>query len=140
MAPLPHARPHQLSLGPLETEILEIVWDLKVTTAKAIHDRLLSDPQRELAYASVMTVLRRLTKKGWLCCDRSQRAFYWQPTVTREQARALQAHQRLQSFLAIGNPDTVAAFADALDTASLDRLEAIAARLRELRRQRQEEE
>ena len=139
MASLPKRPPHQLSLGPLEAETLEIIWDLKTATAKTILDRLLADPQRELAYASVMTVLRRLTKKGWLCCDRSQRAFYWQPTVTREQARALQAYQRLQSFLAIGNPDTVAAFADSLDTASLDRIEAIAARLRELRRQRQEE-
>ncbi len=138
MTPLPPYRPHQLSLGPLEAETLEIIWDLEIATAKAIHERLLADPERELAYASVMTVLRRLTKKGWLRCDRSQRAFCWQPTVTRERARALQAHQRLQSFLAVGNPDTMAALADALDTASLDRLEAIAARLRELRQQRQE--
>lgn len=140
MAFLPDRRPHQLSLGPLEAEILEIVWDLETATAKAIHDRLLAEPDRELAYASVMTVLRRLTKKGWLCCDRSDRAFCWQATITREQARALQAYQRLQEFLAIGNPDTVAAFAGALDTASLDRIEAIADRLREVRRQRQEEE
>lgn len=139
MPALPDRRPHQLSLGPLEAEILSIIWDFESTTAKAIHDRILADPDRELAYASVMTVLRRLTKKGWLACDRSQRAFCWRPTVTREQARALQAYQHLQDFLAIGNPDTVAAFAGALDTTSLDRIEAIATRLREIRKERQTE-
>jgi predicted transcriptional regulator len=45
----------------------------------------------------------------------------------------LTAHQQLQSFLAIGSPDIVAAFADSLDAADLDKLDAIAARLRALR-------
>ena len=64
MAPLPHYRPKQLSLGPLEAEILNIVWQLNKATVKNVHDRILSDPNRELAYTSVTTVLRRLTQKG----------------------------------------------------------------------------
>lgn len=75
MAPLPNYRPRQLSLGPLETEILEIVWELGITTVKDVHERILSDPNRELAYTSVTTVLRRLTDKGWLTCNKQERAF-----------------------------------------------------------------
>ncbi|MCU0526848.1 MAG: BlaI/MecI/CopY family transcriptional regulator [Elainella sp. Prado103] len=133
MPPLPHPRPKHLSLGPLETEILEILWSLDAATVKEIHDRILADPNRELAYASVTTVLRRLTQKGWLACDRTDRAFRWRPLVSPEEAKVLQAHDRLQNFLAISNPEVVAAFADALDVASIEKLDAITQRLKAAR-------
>ena len=138
MAPLPEYRPKQLSLGPLEAEILEIIWDLGNVTVKQIHDRILADPDRELAYTSVTTVLRRLQNKGWLACESSERAFLWQALISREQAQAVQAHQQLQKFLAVGNPDIVAAFADSLDTASMEQIEAIAQRLKQIRQARGE--
>ncbi len=136
MSPLPDYRPHKLSLGFLEREILEIVWELRQATVKQIHDRILADPERELAYASVTTVLNRLTQKGWLQCVKQARAFIWQPLVTPEQAIAIQSYEQLQQFLAVSNPDVVASFADSLDTASLEQLEAIAARLQAIRQQR----
>lgn len=139
MAPLPDHTPKQLSLGPLEAEILNIVWELGSTTVKEIHDRILSDPDRELAYASVTTVLRRLTQKGWLACDRNDRAFQWRPLVSREEAKVLQVHDQLRRFLAVGNPDVIAAFADDLDRASADKLEAIAQRLKAVRQAREEQ-
>ena len=138
MTPLPDYRPKQLSLGPLETEILEIVWELGSVTVKQVHEQILSDPERELAYTSVTTVLRRLTKKGWLSCNKQGRAFYWQPLVSCEQAQAIQAYEQLHRFLAVSNPDVVASFADSLDAASLEQIEAIAQRLETLRRQREE--
>ena len=66
MAPLPRHRPHQLSLGPLEREILEIIWAQGGATVREIHDQILADPNRDLSQASVTTVLQRLVKKGWL--------------------------------------------------------------------------
>ncbi|MDJ0706700.1 MAG: BlaI/MecI/CopY family transcriptional regulator [Leptolyngbyaceae cyanobacterium MO_188.B28] len=138
MAPLPDHTPKQLSLGPLEAEILEIVWNLGTATVKAVHEQILTDPDRELAYTSVTTVLRRLTQKGWLTCNKRERAFYWQPLISRENAKILKAHDQLKRFLAVGNPDIVAAFADSLDSASLDQLEAIAQRVRAARKAREE--
>jgi len=138
MSPLPNYRPKQLSLGPLEAEILNIVWELDRVTVKDVHDRILADPDRELAYTSVTTVLRRLTEKGWLACDKQERAFYWRPLVTKEQAQVIEAHEKLHRFLAVGNPDVVAAFADSLDRASLEQLEAIAQRIQAARQQREE--
>ncbi|MDJ0593558.1 MAG: BlaI/MecI/CopY family transcriptional regulator [Pleurocapsa sp. MO_226.B13] len=139
MAFLPQHKPKKMSLGPLETEILEIVWRLKVVTVRNVHDYILQDPNRELAYTSVTTVLRRLTKKGWLKCSKKDRAFSWQALVSAEQAKALQAYEKLNGFLAVSNPDVVASFADSLDTASLEQIEAIAARLNAVRRQREEQ-
>lgn len=136
MPPLPDPSPKHLSLGPLETEIMEILWDLQVAKVKDIHDRLLSDPDRELAYASVTTILNRLAQKGWVTCDKSNRAYLWQPRLSREQAQTLQAHTQLQRFLAVGHPDIVAAFADSLDHASLEQLDAIAQRIQAIRQAR----
>lgn len=138
MASLPDHHPKHLSLGPLEAEILDIVWQMGTVTVREVHDRILTDPDRELAYASVTTVLNRLTNKGWLACDRQGKSFSWRPLVSREQARALHSYEQLNQFLAITNPDVVAAFADRLDQTSVDQLEAIAQKLRSIRQSREE--
>ncbi len=147
MSPLPRHRPHQLSLGPLETEILTIIWAKGGATVKDIHDHILADPDRDLTQASITTVLQRLAKKGWLRRETAQRGrlgklrqvYCWQPTVSQQDAKLLTAHQQLQNFLAIGSPDIVAAFADSLDAADLEQLDAIADRLRALRDAKQED-
>ncbi|MEA5604046.1 BlaI/MecI/CopY family transcriptional regulator [Nostoc sp. UHCC 0252] len=138
MAPLPDYRPKQLSLGPLEAEILNIIWELGSATVKDVHDRILTDPNRELAYTSVTTVLRRLTDKGWLACDKKERAFYWRPMLSKQQSEVIKAHEQLQRFLAVGNPDVVAAFADSLDEAASEQIEAIAKRIQSARQAREE--
>jgi predicted transcriptional regulator len=138
MAPLPQRRPHQLNLGPLEREILELLWQFGQTTAKVIHDQILRDPDRELAYTSVTTVLKRLSHKGWVVCDRAQKVHQWQPRLTKAEAQILWSHAQMQEFLAVSNPDIVAAFADSLDTASLAQLDAIAQKLNAIRRARED--
>ncbi|MBD2501242.1 BlaI/MecI/CopY family transcriptional regulator [Anabaena azotica] len=137
MAPLPEYRPKQMSVGPLEAEILNIVWELGSATVKDVHDRILADPNRELAYTSVTTVLRRLTDKGWLACDKKGRAFYWRPLLSKQQAEVIKAHEQLHRFLAVGNPDVVAAFADSLDEAASEQIEAIAKRIQAARQARE---
>jgi predicted transcriptional regulator len=139
MSSLPQYRPKKLSLGPLEAEILDIIWDLKVATVKNVHEQILQDPARELAYTSVTTVLQRLTSKGWLTCSKKGKAFSWQPRISREQAQVLRSFEQLNGFLAVSNPDVVAAFADSLDAASLEQIQAIASRLNNIRRQREEQ-
>lgn len=140
MAPLPQERPKKLSLGWLEQEILDMVWDLGCVSVKAIHEQILADPDRDLAYTSVTTVLQRLTQKGWLKCHKQKRVFYWEAKFSREEAQALKAYEQLNQFLAVSDPDLVASFADRLDMASLEQLDAIALRLRAIRQQREEQE
>ncbi len=138
MTPLPKYRPKQLSLGPLESELLNIIWDSTSISATDIHDRILADPDRELAYGSVMTVLRRLEQKGWIACDKEGRTFYWRTLISREEAQALTAYHQLNRFLEVGDADIVAAFANDLDRASMDKLEAIATRLKTIRQSREQ--
>jgi predicted transcriptional regulator len=140
MTPLPKYRPKHLSLGPLETEILNIIWDGTRLGATNIHDRILADPDRELAYGSVMTVLRRLEQKGWIKCEKEGHTLYWQALILREEAQAITAYDQLNRFLEISNADMVAAFANDLDRASIDKLEAIATRLQNIRQSREQQE
>jgi predicted transcriptional regulator len=133
MVNFPHYRPKQLSLGPLEAEILNIIWELKTVTVKDVHQRILTNPDRELAYTSVTTVLKRLTEKGWLACEKSSKVHLWTTRLSREQANAIFSYDQLQQFLEVSNPDLVAAFADDLDQTSLDKLDAIAQRLKDIR-------
>jgi len=140
MSPLPDYRPKHISLGPLETEILNYLWELDGATAKEIHDKILADPNRELTYSSVTTVLQRLTQKGWLISTKKGRIFYWHPRLTRSEAQAIQSYDQLHLFLKLSNPDLVASFADSLDIASLEQIEAIANRLESFRRKAQESE
>ncbi len=138
MVPLPNYRPKQLSLGPLEREILEIVWELGAVTVKDVHDQILSDPDRELAYTSVTTVLNRLMQKGWLTCDKQEKSFVWRSRISQAEAQSIEAYEQLNQFLAVGNPDIVAAFADSLDRASIEQIEAIAQKLQAIRVAREE--
>ena len=136
MAYFPPHRPKTLSLGPLETEIVEILWQLGPTSATAVHQHILEDVDRELTYSSVSTVLKRLIKKGWVACDRQNRVHIWTVLVSQAQAEILRAHEQLHRFLAVGSPEIVAAFADSLDDDSMDQMAAIAQKIKLARQAR----
>lgn len=50
----------------------------------------------------------------------------------------IRAHEQLRRFLAVGNPDVVAAFADSLDEAATEQIQAIAKRIQAARQAREE--
>lgn len=138
MASFPAHRPQHLSLGPLETEIVELLWDFETATVKQIHDRILSDPQRELAYTSITTVLQRLAAKGWVKRQKVGRSFRWTPLLSRTEAQVFRANHHLKQVLGVNNPDVVAAFADSLDQASMNQLDELAQRIKAARAARSE--
>lgn len=129
--------PKRLFLGALESEILEILWELEPVTAREIHQRILSDPDRELTYSSVSTILQRLEQKAWITREKQGRAFVWRARIDRQTAQVLRAQEHLHNFLALGNADVVAAFADNLDAGSLDQLDQITQRIHDARRRRE---
>jgi predicted transcriptional regulator len=51
-------------LGPLEQNVMECVWNCKRTTVREVHSCLKKD--RKIAYTTVMTIMSRLTEKGYL--------------------------------------------------------------------------
>jgi predicted transcriptional regulator len=78
-------RKHSLSevLGPLEAEIMDVVWDEGEVTVRDVHSTLNRD--RDIAYTTVMTTLGRLADKGLLRRVEAQPAHRFSELVSREQ-------------------------------------------------------
>lgn len=70
-------------LGPLETEVMETVWELGDTTVRDVHAALLDS--RNLAYTTVMTTMARLASKGLLERDTTGLAHRYRPAITRDE-------------------------------------------------------
>lgn len=68
-------------LGPLESEIMWLVWQQGQATVKQIH-RVLSR-KREIAYTTVMTTMSRLADKGIMKRTRRGMAYLYRPTMSR---------------------------------------------------------
>lgn len=78
-------RKHSLAevLGPLEAEIMEVVWDTDEVTVRDVHKTL--STSRPLAYTTVMTTLGRLADKGLVKRIEDQPAHRYVAVVSREQ-------------------------------------------------------
>lgn len=70
------------SLGELERAVMEVLWDRGSPAAVRDVGEALSE--RELAYTTVMTVLDRLAKKGFVNRQRDGRAWRYEPANSRE--------------------------------------------------------
>lgn len=74
-------------LGELERTVMEVLWaraddDAEPATARDVSRSLAAE--RDLAYTTVMTVLDRLAKKGFLHRTRDGRAWRYRPAASRE--------------------------------------------------------
>ena len=70
-------------LGPLESEVMSVVWDQKEVTVRDVHGAL--NRERPVAYTTVMTTMGRLTDKGLLRRVEEQPAHRYFARVSREQ-------------------------------------------------------
>ena len=111
--------------GDLEASIMDQLWSRdEPCTVREMHTDL--QPQRELAYTTVLTVMDNLYKKGWLRRQPVGRAHRYTPTVSRGEygARLMRdaltasgdAQQALLTFVGDLSPAEVDAVRAALDT------------------------
>jgi BlaI family transcriptional regulator, penicillinase repressor len=70
------------SLSASETEILRLLWDLTEATVQHVCDKL--PPHRQIAYATVQTLLRRLEHKGYVNHRTEGKAHVFYPAVERD--------------------------------------------------------
>lgn len=74
-------------------EILHLVWELKHATVADVQERLLQ--RREVAYTTVQTVLRNLTRKGYLTYEKDGATYVYAPARPAEEVQ----HSLLKSLL-----------------------------------------
>lgn len=115
----------QQMLGPLELEVLDILWQRGECN---VHD-VVECLRRPLAYTTVMTTLDRLYKKHLLLRRKSDRAFLYATRWTRQEWEQKRAGDFVAGFLAspqLSGDLLVSCLVDAVgqyDTALLDELE-----------------
>jgi BlaI family transcriptional regulator, penicillinase repressor len=68
-------------LTPLETEIMNVLWEVSPATVQTVQRRL----GRELAYTTVQTMLNVLVRKKKARRTLKDRAYYYRPAVKRDQ-------------------------------------------------------
>jgi predicted transcriptional regulator len=68
-------------LGPLEGEIMDVVWEKGPTTVSAVY-KVLRD-KKDIAYTTVMTTMSRLAKKHLLTQDKSSSTYVYTPALAR---------------------------------------------------------
>ena len=64
-------------LGDLQSAVMNAVWDLGEATVVQVRDRLAAD--KELAYTTVLSVLQKLEKAGWLKHRTDGRSYVYLP-------------------------------------------------------------
>lgn len=124
------------TLGPLETDLLRILWKRGNATVRELVDEKATDG----AYTTVMTTLDRLYKKGLLAREPEGRAFRYRPACTEDDLKRDSLAASLRELL--GGRSTqdapVSFLVDEItrhDAALLDELErAIERKRRELKK------
>jgi predicted transcriptional regulator len=105
--------PIETLLGPLEQDVMDVVWRLGDTTVRDVHGELAQ--QRTIAYTTVMTTMSRLAAKGLLARDTQGLAHRYRPAVSRDRY-ARSAVEDVLSWLLDRYPEPAAAYlADVVD-------------------------
>lgn len=124
--------------GPLEHDILDILWEKGEASGRELFDDIKST--REIALTTVLTVLERLYKKGLVRKVKGASVYLFRPAYSKDEfARALSGGV-LKGIFGISATGACASFVDALaevDPMELDRLsEMIERKKKELERKR----
>jgi predicted transcriptional regulator len=118
-------------LGPLEQDVMDVVWRLRDATVRDVHAELATG--RDIAYTTVMTTMARLARKGLLLRDTADLAHRYRPVVTRDQYARGAVGDVLAWLLERYPEPAVAYLADVveeLDDVTLDQLRDAVARRR----------
>ncbi|MCZ6837576.1 MAG: BlaI/MecI/CopY family transcriptional regulator [Planctomycetota bacterium] len=86
--------PRESDLSEAELEVLKVLWDEGPLMVRDVLNCMLKRG-RKLAYTTVLTFLSRLEHKGYVKSDKSEMAYVYKPTISRDGV----AKTRVKSFL-----------------------------------------
>ena len=116
----------EFTLGDRELDVMGVLWQLGSGTVAEVRAKLPAD----LAYTTVLTILRNLEEKGFVTHKTEGRAHRYLPRVARQKARE-NAVARLIDKLFHGSPDLlIAQLVEARQKLTADDLRRLRDRLR----------
>ncbi len=110
------------NFGELEEEIMKTLWGLKSASVRDV--LIILGKKRKIAYTTVMTVMSRLTEKGFLKRRMVEDGSYiYTPIKDKEDFFALASKTAVRGLLKEYGEVAIAQFIDALESSSLKNLE-----------------
>jgi predicted transcriptional regulator len=101
-------------MGALQKAVMEIVWELGEATVNQVRAKL--GRRKRLAYTTVLSVMQKLDKSGWLTHREEGRAYVYVPTRSRDEA----GRSSLRQFIdRVCGGDPIAMFQHLLDDREL---------------------
>jgi predicted transcriptional regulator len=105
-----------------EQRVMLVLWAKGEASVREVTDALLRN--REVAYNTVLTILRILTDKGYVEPRQEGRAFIYTPLVSRQEARNQALKQLVTQFFE-GSPTALAQHLVDAQEVDFDELEAL---------------
>jgi BlaI family transcriptional regulator, penicillinase repressor len=123
-------------LGPLEAEVMAIIWAGDEVTVREVFEELVAT--RPIAYTTVMTTMSRLADKGLLLRKEEQPAHRYSALLTREQYEKSTVKSVVDWLVSQFRDPAVAYFLDRVERGDEEIIESLreAVRQRESRRKK----
>ena len=118
----------QVALFDLEADIMDAVWS-REWEAFSVRDVLeVLEEQRDIAYTTVMTTVKRLFDKGLLEREKDGRRYMYSPVMGREEFHAQMAVQVMRSLPESGREAAMSMLIEEMSgSESLERIEQLIA-------------
>lgn len=124
-----------VAVGPLESDILEVLWDRGTMVAVPEVHQALNDAGKSISYSAVKAVLNNLTDKGLLRKEKRGKVTHFEAEQTREQFNSTVIRDVIGSLKRNYGQPVIAQFVDqlAVDEQAIEEFERlIAERKKEL--------
>ena len=96
---MPDAPAPAPALHELETEVMDVVWELEEASVRDVMDRLNARAPKPRAYTTYMTILARLHRKGVLARRREGKTDFYRPVHTRDAYADLRAQAEVAALV-----------------------------------------
>ncbi len=107
--------------GELEEKVMEVLWKKGNGTVREVRESLKED----LAHTTVMTILDRLYKKGYLKREKEGKGYRYFPVVSKEEFEKILTEKVLVELIKSSPEATIAAFEGAVENLSQEEIEKI---------------
>ncbi|WP_335342416.1 BlaI/MecI/CopY family transcriptional regulator [Polycladomyces zharkentensis] len=123
------------SFGPLETRVMEVLWNKQSATVQEIVEEL--NDEKNYAYTTILTILTRLTRKGMLDRIKEGRMHRYRPRYTKEEWVKKVTSQAVEGLLSDFGELAIAQFVDTVGSTP-EQLEKLKRLIRELERREED--
>ena len=121
------------TLGALEAQVMDAVWQAEGPVCVDDVRRALADSGKDAAYTTIMTTLSRLHSKGLLAREMKGKAYLYSPQVSRDALSTTVTKQVIDGLLSTFAEPAMSYFVEALGNADPSKLDSLAQLIAEKR-------